>query len=614
MKVKILNWSAFGVFILFALYMTLGQNPDFLRKLQDLDLFLFNGPFFLDSMHQVGGLSMYLSSFLNQFFFYPLLGSLLLLILLIVVCLLTAKLFKLKGWLFPLAFIPSLALLLSMTELGYMIYYQKVDGFAYNNIIGVLLAMTGLWAFQKLKKLPAKVFFAISYLLVAYPLFGAYSLLGGLLMLLVSLKNYFETKQRTALILPIAILPSLLLIPIFYYEFVFEQIAFSDIYTAVLPNFKLNGSEILLWMPYLIIAVFFIVMALQKWNKLQTKQPLLHKIVPAFVFLSCLTVVYVFSFKDKNFNTELSMQAASENENWDKVLNLARKQQEEPTRLIVLNTNLALYKLGLAGDKMYHFKNGNKKMKSPRMILPIQIAGTLFYYQYGLTNYCNKWCMEGMVEYGLSPSVLKYFVLSSLLNGEIKVAKKCNDVLLSTLFDKAWALKYQKYIDHPESISKAQEFKNIQVLNAYDDVLDGDYGNMEAFLKNHFTHLRVVPKELSELSVLFSLETKNIERFWPRFFQWVRLNPTKKIPIHFQEAALLYERLEHKVDLTGAPFDVAVKANFSNYMEMVQQYGSYPEESLKQISYNRFGNTFWHYYFFVKDPLSKEKEDKEYKN
>jgi hypothetical protein len=594
--------------------MTLGQNPDFLRKLQDLDLFLFNGPFFLDSIHKVGGLSMYLSSFLNQFFYYPLVGSLLLLILLTVVSLLTVQLFKLKGWLFPLAFIPSLALLLSMTELGYMIYYQKVDGYAYNNIIGVLLAMTGLWSFQKLKKIPAKVLFAIFYLFIAYPLFGAYSLLGGLLMLLVSLRNYFETKQRTALIPSIAIFPSLLLIPIFYYEFVFNQIAFSNIYSAILPNFKLNGSEIMLWLPYLIIAVFFIIMALQKWNKLQTNQSFLFKIVPAFVFLSCLTVVYVFSFKDKNFNTELSMQAASENENWDKVLNLARKQQDEPTRLIVLNTNLALYKLSLAGDKMYHYKNGNKKMKSPRFILPVQIAGTLLYYQYGLTNYCNKWCMEDMVEYGLSPSVLKYFVLSSLLNDEIALARKCNNVLLSTFFYKAWALKYQKYIDHPESILKAEEFKNILALNAYEDILDGDYGNMEAFLKNHFSHLRVVPKELSELSVLFSLETKNIELFWPRFFRWVRLNPTKKIPVHFQEAALLYERLEHKVDLTGAPFDEAVKANFRNYMEMVQQYGGYPEESLKQISYNRFGNTFWHYYFFVKDPKSQKKDDKEYKN
>jgi hypothetical protein len=611
---KILNWATTGVFILFALFMTLGQNQDFLRKLQELDLFLNNYSFFLDSMHQVGGLSTYLSSFLNQFFYYPVLGSILLIVLLLLVSWLTFKTFKLNNWTFSLSFIPSLLLLLSMTELGYMIYYQKVDGFVYNNILGVILALSGLWVYNSIHKQTFKVLFALLYLIIAYPLFGAFTLFGVLLMILVSVKHYFEIKKWKSLTPFIVLFPSFLLVPIVYYEYIFKQIAFSNIYTVILPNFKLNGTEFLLWLPYLFLAVFFSCLVLWKPKDQQAKPPIVLNIIPALIFISCMVVVYLFSFKDENFNMELSMQTAAENEQWDQILDLARKQKEEPTRLIVLNTNLALYKLGLAGDKMYHFKNGNKKMKSPRFILPVQIAGTMFYYQYGLTNYCNKWCMEGMVEYGLYPDVLKYFVRSSLLNGEIALAKKYNDVLLTTLFYKNWALQQQTFIDHPESIPNAPEYKKILALNAYDDVLDGDYGNMEAFLKNHFSHLREVPRELTELSVLFTLETKNIERFWPRFFRWVRFNMTSKVPVHFQEAALLYENLEHKVDLTGAPFDETVKANFRNYMSMVRQYGNYPEEALKQISYNQFGNTFWHYYFFVKDPLSKDKDDKEYKN
>ncbi len=126
---KLFYWISSGVFIFFVLYMTIGQNPDFLRKIQELDLFLCNAPFFFDTIKQIGGLSTYLSTFLNQFFYYPLAGSMIFLVLLIIVSLLTSKSFQLKGTRFPLAFIPALALLLSLTELGYMIYFQKVDGY-----------------------------------------------------------------------------------------------------------------------------------------------------------------------------------------------------------------------------------------------------------------------------------------------------------------------------------------------------------------------------------------------------------------------------------------------------------------------------------------------------
>jgi len=608
---KVVNWSITGLFIVFILYMTIGQNPDFLWKLQDLDLFVYNSSFFLDSILRIGGLSMYIGSFLYQFFYYPLAGSLLLLFLLLLVALLTAKTFNLKGWSYPLAFIPSLALLWCMSELGYLIYFQKINGYIYDTIIGVIIIVTGLMIFQKINKPTAKLLFVIAYLFIAYPISGAYSLFGGFLMFLVSLKQYIENKQLLSLIPAIALLPSLVLIPIFYYRFVFNQVAFSDIYITNLPDYLLEGAEFKLWSPFLIMVVFFICLVLWKREKDLQKQTLLAKVVPLTAFLVCMTVVFAFSYKDENFNTEISMQAAADNEDWNNVLSIARNQQDEPTRLIVMITNLALYKLGLEGDKMFHYKNGNKKTNSPIAVVPVHIAGTMMYYQYGLSTYCSKWCMEGMVEYGLNASVLKYFVLSSLLNGDSALSKKYNDVLKSTLFYRTWALRHQKYMDHPETIANAQEFKNIIALTAFDDQLDGDYYNMEAFLRNHFSLMQNVPSELTELSVLFNLEIKNDKLFWPRLFRWVKLNPTRKIPVHFQEAALLYADLQ-KMDISGAPFDNGVVNNFKNFLAMIQQYVNYPEESLKKISYNQFGNTFWHYYFFLSDPEPKREDKKGY--
>lgn len=601
------------VFICFVLYMTMGQNPDFLRKIQELDLFLCNAPFFFDSIKQIGGLSIYLSTFLNQFFYYPLAGSVIFLVLLLFVSILTSKTFNLKGTRFPLAFIPSLALLLSLTELGYMIYFQKVDGFVYNNILGIIVAVSGLQVYRKRKRLLVKVLFSLAFILIGYHLAGAYALFGGLLMLVFSVKHYFKNKQRLALIPTIAIAASIILVPLFYYEFVYVGVPYSQIYSAGLPNFKMNGAEIMLWLPYLFLAAYFIFLILWEPKEEQTKRSFLIKALPLVAFASSLVMVYLLSFKDANFNMELSMQSASENEDWNEVLKLARKQKDEPTRLIVMNTNLALYKLGMASDNMFHYKNGNKEINSPRAIFPVQMAGTMFYYQYGLLNFCNKWCMEGLVEYGLNVSVLKYFVLSSLLNGEFALSNKYNGVLHSTLFYKPWALKHQNYIDHPETISNSEEFKNILALTAYEDDVTLDFDNLEAFLRIHFSKMREVSKELTELSVLYNLDIKNNERFWPRLFRWIKFYPTKKMPVHFQEAAILYGNLEGQ-DLSGAPFDESVKANYANFQDLVKQYNGYPLESMKTIFYHQFGNTFWYYYFFVNDPETKKKEDKGYQN
>jgi hypothetical protein len=537
-------------------------------------------------------------------------GALLFITMLVVVGLLTAKTFDLHGWAYPLAYLPSLALLLCMTQLGYMLYYIKVDGYVYNNIIGVLFLLSGFLAFKKIGSIRNKSIFAVVYIVTAYPICGVYGLVGGFLMLLASLKSFFETKQKGVLIQTLLLLLFLVLTPILYYSYLFEQIAFGDIFIADLPYFTFKGAERILWFPFLSMAVYFFCVLWLKPRK--ESLPNWRKVLPLALFLISLALVFVVSFKDENFNSEIQMMNAVDHEKWNDVLKIARNHRDEPTRLLVITTNLALYKLGIAGDVTYQYKNGDKPMNSPRIIVPIHIAGPSFFYQYGLPNYCTKWCMEGIVEYGFNVSVLKYFILSSLLNGDVALAKKYNDVLHSTLFYRSWANKHQQYIDHPETITTAAEFQSILPLTNYVDVLNGDYNNLEAFLRNHFSVLGKVPAQLTELSVIYNLDIKDDKQFWPRLFRWVKLNPTRKIPVHFQEAALLFADLT-KIDISGAPFDPNVVVSFKNFLAMVQQYENYPEDALKNLLYPQFGKTYWYYYFFAKSHEIKKEDENGYK-
>jgi hypothetical protein len=215
--------------------------------------------------------------------------------------------------------------------------------------------------------------------------------------------------------------------------------------------------------------------------------------------------------------------------------------------------------------------------------------------------------MEGMVEYGMDVSKLKYAVSSATLNGETALAQKYNDVLKSTLFHKSWAMKQQACIDHPEDLKKAPEFGNILAIIANNDVLDGDHSLLENFLRNYFANIEGGHPVLVELSVLFNLDLKNIPGFWPSLFSWVKTHEGQHIPVHFQEAALLYEHLEHKGYLEGAPFDNEVIVNFQHFLALTQQYVNYPEEAVKDMYYTQFGHTFWYYYFFVKEQPGKKK-------
>lgn len=607
---KLINWFTPVLFIFFATFMLLGQNRDLLYKLQDLDLFVFNKQFLLDDLQRIGGLSMYAGSFLTQFFYNPVLGALLFTTMLLLVGIFTAKVFKLSGWSYPLAYIPSMALLLCLTQLGYLLYFIKLDGYIFNNIVGVILLLAGFLAFSKLDRTAFKMLHAIGFVLLGYPICGVYALAGGFLMCLDLLKSFLNTKHRRFLLLALLQTLVLVLTPILFYQFVFEQIAFGDIYIANLPYLTLNKGEWVMWLPFLSMAVLFISLL---WLKPDTssKRPWL-KFTPFIIFVAFMGLVYAASFKDANFHAEIGMMNAVDKEDWKDVLQIARTQKEEPTRLIVLSTNLALYKLGMAADESYQFKNGDKPMKSFRPISPIHIAGPCLFYQYGISNYSTKWCMEGIVEYGFSVSVLKYFVLSSLINKDIALAKKYNDVLLATWHYKKWALNHQIYIDHPESIEQSAEFREVLLLTHFEDDLNEDYYNMEAFFRNHFARMTTVSSELTELSVLFNLEKKDDKRFWPRLFRWVKLNPTKKIPVHFQEAALLFANLTN-MDISGAPFDPNVVSDFKNFLSMVQAYRNYPESSMKEYFKEPFGKTYWYYYFFMKNPQADSNENKDYK-
>ena len=72
--------------------------------------------------------------------------------------------------------------------------------------------------------------------------------------------------------------------------------------------------------------------------------------------------------------------------------------------------------------------------------------------------------MEHSLKYGKRVYFLKYMVKCALLNDDFKLAKRYNDLLMSTMFHRNWAEHYNRYIENPELMKQSQEFMSIPKL------------------------------------------------------------------------------------------------------------------------------------------------------
>lgn len=595
----LINSVSIFLFTSLSLYMTAIHNELYLFKLQDLSLFLPTNMFFINTISTPGGFLAYLGLFLTQFFYYPWLGSLILIFLLFVVHYLTMKAFDLRKNLYPLSFIPSLLLLLTILQLGYYIFILYSNGYVYSTICGIIVVLGTFRIYRSIKNFNIKLLFSVLYITVFFPLTGFYSLLSVLLFVVDEIVTLNTDRWKDHLGISILSLVFMIVIPLLFYRYFYISTSYPDLYFAGLPKLGFTG-DIILWLPYYALFAFLIVSVFNFQERIKQKTPnRLSFTIPAIVFLLVMSGVYYFSYDDENFRTELAMERAVEENDWNVLLSLSKRLEGEPTRLIVMDTYLALRKLHIAGDNMFTYKNGYEPFNTRKSVLEMEVAGKMFYLQYGMVNYCYRWCMEDMITNGMKIENLKYFVKSCLLNNEIPLAQKYNDVLKKTLFHRSWAAKYEEYIKNPGGISSDPEFKAILPLIDPINKLQTEKKEMlEDFLIYSFATIHAGSPELIELALQCNLEMKNSNRFWPFFNYYIQTH--SRIPVHYQEAALLFSYLEKNVDISKINFDAAVLNNFREFINRMKQYAKRTRKELEPIFMKYFGNTYWYYYFFSK--------------
>ena len=578
-------------------------ESDQLWKVQEKNLFLCSSLFLKEQLVVPGGLLTWIGSWFTQFLYYPWLGVLLLCFWWLVLMALTKYTFCIPNRWAILMLIPVTTLLLTNMDLGYWIYVLKLRGHFFVSTIGTTAVVALLCGFRcSTEKYYLRAVYIFISCAIGYPLMGTYGLAATLLMGIWSWR--LSTNRSKAVVYCLTAILSAAAVPLFCYRFIYYQTNFANILWAELPLFYTTEEYHTYYIPYYILALFFMILAIAYRDDHQAAIPMkkLHYLMcQAAVAILLASSAYHFWVKDENFHHELVMQHRIANLDWMGVLKEAATQKDEPTRSIVMMRNLALSRLGRQGDAMFLYKNGSKAYTAPFGMRLMMVVGPQMYYQYGMLNYCNRLCMEMVVEFGSRAEDYQLMANCALLEGDKPLARKYINILKQTLFYRDWAEQAEALVDHPERIAQDAGREPITHMLHYDNTLGGDEGFTERTIMKLLASSAYTDDPIFlEQSLLATFWTKDIGQFWYHFKEYAQLHPKGPIPRYYQEAAYLYGKIEGRQEVDRMPFDTGIKESLSRFMSLASSYNDQDMEKVRQELYPFFGDTYYFDYYVMR--------------
>ena len=149
-------------------------ESDFLFRIQEQNLFLHTPLFFQQHMTKAGGLLTWAGCYLSQFFYYPILGTGILCLLWLFLMWMLQRAFRIPSTWRAVTLIPVACLVLSITTLGYWVYYLKLPGYAFDATIGSIVAVGLAWLYRIMpRRYGISTLFIVLATCLSYPLFGS---------------------------------------------------------------------------------------------------------------------------------------------------------------------------------------------------------------------------------------------------------------------------------------------------------------------------------------------------------------------------------------------------------------------------------------------------------
>lgn len=555
---------------------------------EQYQMFLFDTGYFLERIVLPGGLADYISEFLVQFYYMPVLGGAIIALLLMGIQAAVWGLMKQYGARhdFPgylLSFLPSIALWCAMGDQNVLLSF----------VVALFGALVIGWIHNRFHNRLVKVVFELVSTALVYWFLGPVVFLYAALMIGDTLKN---AKQKGNVFSGIGYSVCILVLTIAWILLTTQTLQY-PLYRifAGLNYYRYPGAisplpfVVMVWA----VVIPFLGMIPCRQKSLQKLQQSKVVIVLSYVLVIVASWFGIKASFDEMTYDLIDYDFLVRTEQWDKIIEKAEKKPAT-TPLSVSCVNLALSQKGMLADRLFEFyQNGGEGLFptfTRDMISPVSTAEIFF--RLGMVNDAERYmfeAQEAIPNYRKSARLTRRIIECEIINGNYKVAAKLLRRLQKTLFYSNWANQTMALLGNEKAINRHPIYGKLRKYREKkQDFLfsDREMDQMLGLLFLNDNHNRMAYEYL----MCYELLQRDMEKFM-QYYPLGRFVGYDHIPRTFQEI-LIGNWMKTHSDPRTIPYSVDAQ-NVNNTLNFIQLYMQNPKDP--QLGQQPYVSNAWHY-------------------
>lgn len=555
---------------------------------EQYQMFLFDTGYFLERIVLPGGLADYISEFLVQFYYMPVLGGAIIALLLMGIQTAVWGLMKQYGARhdFPgylLSFLPSIALWCAMGDQNVLLSF----------VVALFGALVIGWIHNRFHNRLVKVVFELVSTALVYWLLGPVVFLYAVLMIGDTLKN---AKQKGNVFSGIGYSAVILILTVAWILLTTQTLQY-PLYRifAGLNYYRYPGAISPLPFVVMVWAVVIPFLGMIPCHRKFLQKLQQSKVV---IVLSYVLVIVASWFGIKTSFDEMTYELIDydflvRTEQWDKIIEKAEKKPAT-TPLGVSCVNLALSQKGMLADRLFEFyQNGGEGLFptfTRDMISPVSTAEIFF--RLGMVNDAERYmfeAQEAIPNYRKSARLTRRIIECDIINGNYKVAAKLLRRLQKTLFYSNWANQTMALLGNEKAINRHPIYGKLRKYREKkQDFLfsDREMDQMLGLLFLNDNHNKMAYEYL----MCYELLQRDMEKFM-QYYPLGRFVGYDHIPRTFQEI-LIGNWMKTHSDPRTIPYSVDAQ-NVNNTLNFIQLYMQNPKDP--QLGQQPYVSNAWHY-------------------
>lgn len=555
---------------------------------EQYQMFLFDTGYFLERIVLPGGLADYISEFLVQFYYMPVLGGAIIALLLMGIQAAVWGLMKQYGARhdFPgylLSFLPSIALWCAMGDQNVLLSF----------VVALFGALVIGWIHNRFHNRLVKVVFELVSTALVYWFLGPVVFLYAALMIGDTLKN---AKQKGNVFSGIGYSAVILILTIAWILLTTQTLQY-PLYRifAGLNYYRYPGAISPLPFVVMVWAVVISFLGMIPCHRKSLQKLQQSKVV---IVLSYVLVIVASWFGIKASFDEMTYELIDydflvRTEQWDKIIEKAEKKPAT-TPLSVSCVNLALSQKGMLADRLFEFyQNGGEGLFptfTRDMISPVSTAEIFF--RLGMVNDAERYmfeAQEAIPNYRKSARLTRRIIECEIINGNYKVAAKLLRRLQKMLFYRNWANQTMALLGNEKAINQHPIYGKLRKYREKkQDFLfsDREMDQMLGLLFLNDNHNRMAYEYL----MCYELLQRDMEKFM-QYYPLGRFVGYDHIPRTFQEI-LIGNWMKTHSDPRTIPYSVDAQ-NVNNTLNFIQLYMQNPKNP--QLGQQPYVSNAWHY-------------------